>query len=98
MNRLMIGVVIFGYAVGTGLAVPVARDYYAQHQSASALLGWALFYLMGVIAPWVWVIRHQRLLRQLGVHDQRLRNYVAAPLVAGGLTFLFGLRLIIAGS
>ena len=59
-------------------------------------LGLVVF--VAIIAPWVWVIRHQRLLRQLDVHDQRLRNYVAAPLVAGGLTFLFGLRLIIAGS
>ncbi len=98
MNTLTIGVVIFGYAVGTGLAVQVAREYYAQHQSPSALLGWGLFYLMGVIAPWVWMIRHQRLLRELELHDRRLRNYVAAPVVAGGLTFLFGLRLIIGGS
>ena len=58
------------------------------------LLGWGLFYLMGVIAPWLWAIRHRRLLREMGFEDGRLRNYLAAPVVAGALTFLFGLRLI----
>jgi hypothetical protein len=95
MTPLTIGAVIVSYAVGTGLAVQVAREYYVQHQSASAVLAWALFYVMGVVAPWVWMFRHQRLLRELDLHDRRFRYYLAAPVVAGGLTFLFGLRLII---
>jgi len=95
MRKLKIAIVVFSYALGTWLAAQVARDYYTLHQSFSVLLAWGLFYVMGVVVPWVWLIRHQRLLRRLDVTDNRLRHYLAAPVVAGGLTFLFGLRLII---
>jgi hypothetical protein len=95
MNRLLFVAVVLGYVVATWLTVQVARDYYAQHPSFSTLLGWSVFYTMGVIAPWVWWIRHRRLLRGLALTDARLQSYLTAPMVAGALTFLFGLRLII---
>lgn len=84
--------VAFIYIVGTWVVVLTYREY--PDRSSSARLYWALVYLMGVVAPVAWGLVHGRLLRQMGLTDPRLRRYLFAPIVSGGLTLLFALRLI----
>jgi hypothetical protein len=94
MIRIRNVAVVWIFVGLTWLALAMARDDYAQHPSLATLVRWTVFYLAGVISPWIWWFRHRRLLRTLGLTDPRLQEVLAAPLVAGGLTFLFGLSLL----
>ena len=94
MDRIRNVAVVCIFVALTWLALAMARVDYAQYPSLSTLIRWSVFYVAGVISPWVWWFRHRRLLRTMGLTDPRLEQVLAAPLVAGGLTFLFGLSLL----